>query len=164
MSFDIKFTRLGYENACWIARQASRCQQALSKSCLVNLISKDTHLDWLQSLKQFFINVSHHILVASLTLMTLFNRAIRVRLATSIWYDTLMKNCFKDWSQSNTHLVFSIFYDRPAISVSAPQQFMSFWLVCACNLYIRIHLYFVYASDEGSGELARLSHCCSTLR
>ena len=30
------------------------------------------------------------------------NRAIRVRLATSIWYDTLMKNCFKDWSQS-TH-------------------------------------------------------------
>ena len=44
MSFDIKFTRLGYENACWIARQASRCQQAFSKSCLVNLISKDTHL------------------------------------------------------------------------------------------------------------------------
>ena len=28
------------------------------------------------------------------------NRAIRVRLATSISYDTLMKNCFKDWSQS----------------------------------------------------------------
>ena len=27
-------------------------------------------------------------------------RATRVRLATSIWYDTLMKNCFKDWSQS----------------------------------------------------------------
>ena len=26
-------------------------------------------LDWLQSLKQFFINVSYHILVASLTLM-----------------------------------------------------------------------------------------------
>ena len=38
---------------------------------------------------------SFHILVASLTL-----RAIRVRLATSIWYDTLMKNCFKGWSQS----------------------------------------------------------------
>ena len=29
-------------------------------------------LDWLQSLKQFFINVSYHILVASLTLMALF--------------------------------------------------------------------------------------------
>ena len=28
-------------------------------------------LDWLQSLKQFFINVSYHILVASLTLMAL---------------------------------------------------------------------------------------------
>ena len=32
-----KFTRLGFENA-------SRCQQAFSKHCLVNLISKDTHL------------------------------------------------------------------------------------------------------------------------
>ena len=27
----------------WIAWQASRCQQAFSKPCLVNLISKDTH-------------------------------------------------------------------------------------------------------------------------
>ena len=26
--------------------------------------------------------------------------SVRVRLATSISYDTLMKNCFKDWSQS----------------------------------------------------------------
>ena len=35
----------------------------------------DEHMiDWLQSLKQFFINVSYHILVhaASLTLMALF--------------------------------------------------------------------------------------------
>ena len=30
-----------------------------------------TMVDWLQSLKQFFINVSYHILVASLTLMAL---------------------------------------------------------------------------------------------
>ena len=30
-------------------------------------------LDWLQSLKQFFTNVSYHILVASLTLMALFH-------------------------------------------------------------------------------------------
>ena len=29
-------------------------------------------IDWLQSLKQFFMNVSYHILVASLTLMALF--------------------------------------------------------------------------------------------
>ena len=44
-SFDIKLTRLNLiENASWIARQASRCQQAFSKPCLVNLISKDTHL------------------------------------------------------------------------------------------------------------------------
>ena len=43
------------------------------------------HVDWLQSLKRFFINVSYHILIASLTLMALVqNRAIRVRLATSV--------------------------------------------------------------------------------
>ena len=29
------------------------------------------YLDWLQSLKQFFINVPYHLLVASLTLMAL---------------------------------------------------------------------------------------------
>ena len=29
-------------------------------------------LDWLQSLKQFFIKMSYHIVVASLTLMALF--------------------------------------------------------------------------------------------
>ena len=38
-SFDIKFTTHSFENACWIAGQASRCQQAFSKPCLVNLIS-----------------------------------------------------------------------------------------------------------------------------
>ena len=43
-SFNIKFTRLGFENARWIAQQASRCQQGFSKPHLVNLISKDTHL------------------------------------------------------------------------------------------------------------------------
>ena len=31
-----------------------------------------SNVDWLQSLKQFFINVSYYILVASLTLMALF--------------------------------------------------------------------------------------------
>ena len=51
VSFDIKFTRLGFENAGGIARQALRCQQAFSKPCRVNLISKDTHLD-------FFISVA----------------------------------------------------------------------------------------------------------
>ena len=39
-------------------------------------IKKDLDpLDWLQSLKQFFINVSYHILVDSLTLMALFKQS-----------------------------------------------------------------------------------------
>ena len=36
------------------------------------ILEKRSNVDWLQSLKQFFINVSYHILVASLTLMALF--------------------------------------------------------------------------------------------
>ena len=37
---------LDFEKACWIARQASQCQQAFSKPCLVDLISKETHLEF----------------------------------------------------------------------------------------------------------------------
>ena len=47
----------------------------------LSFVQIQCNLDWLQSLKQFFINVPYHILVASLTLMAL--RTIRVRLATS---------------------------------------------------------------------------------
>ena len=61
-------------------------------------------LDWLQSLKQCFINVSYQSISN--------NRAIRVRLTTSIWYDTLMKNCFKDWSQSRYRLSEEYWYGR----------------------------------------------------
>ena len=61
----IQFPRLGFENSCWIALQASRCQQmarqaplcqqVFSKPCLVNFISKDTHL-------VFSISGAYHIM------------------------------------------------------------------------------------------------------
>ena len=67
------------------------------KSNTLNNCSTFTpHLKFLWSyIDQHFVS---HFLFGSLSL--LYIRAIRVRLATSIWYDTLMKNCFKDWSQS----------------------------------------------------------------
>ena len=46
--------------------QVASCKLRVAKA---NIISQ---LDWLQSLKLFFINVSYHILLASLTLMALF--------------------------------------------------------------------------------------------
>ena len=49
----------------YLARDISQCAQFLLKSFVHDV-------DWLQSLKQFFINVSYHILIASLTLMALF--------------------------------------------------------------------------------------------
>ena len=45
------------------------------------------------------------------------NRAIRVRLATSICYDTLMKNCIQDWSQST----FEPIQDKP-IKINCPSS------------------------------------------
>ena len=60
---------------------------SMNKICLMNVhvTNNDTNsridseddglsapLDWLQSLKQFFTNVSYHILEACLTLMALF--------------------------------------------------------------------------------------------
>ena len=54
----------------------------------------------LQSLKQFFINVSYHILVATLTPMALFKKTEPSELDWLQVYDTLMKNCLNDWSQS----------------------------------------------------------------
>ena len=44
VSFDIKFTRQGFDNACWY-REASRAiQHKFSKLSLVNLISEDANL------------------------------------------------------------------------------------------------------------------------
>ena len=42
------------------------------KPCQRNTFLGKCYVDWLQSLKQFFTNVSYHILLASLTLMALF--------------------------------------------------------------------------------------------
>ena len=44
VSFDIKFTRQGFENACWHREACRAIQHAFSKPSLVNLISKDGNL------------------------------------------------------------------------------------------------------------------------
>ena len=44
VSFDIKFTRQGFENACWHREACRAIQIAFSKPSLVNLISKDANL------------------------------------------------------------------------------------------------------------------------
>ena len=54
-----------------------KCSSSLVRSLCrrrtVGYVLRVSCVDWLQSLKQFFINVSYHILVASLTLMALLN-------------------------------------------------------------------------------------------
>ena len=42
--FEIKFTRQGFENACWHREACRAIQHAFSKPSLVNLISKDANL------------------------------------------------------------------------------------------------------------------------
>ena len=44
----------------------------ISSSEMTSVVGIPKFVDWLQSLKQYFINLSYHILVASLTLMALF--------------------------------------------------------------------------------------------
>ena len=44
VSFDIKLTRQGFENACWHREACRAIQHAFSKPSLVNLISKDANL------------------------------------------------------------------------------------------------------------------------
>ena len=44
VSFDIKFTRLGLENACWHPEASRAIQHAFSMPSLVNLISIDANL------------------------------------------------------------------------------------------------------------------------
>ena len=44
VSFDIKFTRQGFENACWHCEACQAIQNAFSKQSLVNLVSKDANL------------------------------------------------------------------------------------------------------------------------
>ena len=84
---------------CSIQRRCTDQLKTITGGC-ITLNSKSLSLrhknarslvDWFQFLKHFLINVSFHTLVASLTLMTLslrkkniLDRAIRVRLATSI--------------------------------------------------------------------------------
>ena len=52
-------------------------------------------LDWLQSFKQVFINVSYHILVASLTLMALFSEPSELDWL-QVYEMTHDENLFKD--------------------------------------------------------------------
>ena len=54
VSFDIKFTRQGFENACWHCNACQAIQHAFSKLILVNLISKDTHLVFYLSVYQVY--------------------------------------------------------------------------------------------------------------
>ena len=76
----------------------------ISKFMVHRTLSDKTYLSLglLSPLKQFFINVSYHILVASLTLMALFKTSALDWL--QVYDDKLMKSCFKDWSQSNITL------------------------------------------------------------
>ena len=69
--------------------------------------------------------MQYHILVASLTLMAMFqNIAIRVRQVTSI-YGTLMKICFKDWSQPTSKGIADYAVEKQYQKNILPQESLS---------------------------------------
>ena len=64
VSFDIKFTRQGFENACWHREACRAIQHAFLKPSLVNLISKDVNL-------VFYLSVfTHYWTLFKLAIMT----------------------------------------------------------------------------------------------
>ena len=93
-------------------------------------------LDWLQSLK--IISSMCHIIYLLLVLLwwLCFN---------DIWYDTLMKNCFKDWSQSTWVLMY-LLCGAMGLSRSAIIEFqvclIIFWLLSENTLYYNYTEYF----------------------
>ena len=80
--FQINFLGKSFSNTIRLSNSLNQInlmfQKSFDRTNSENVMSLDkeniswTLVDWLQSLKQFFINVSNHILVASLTLMALF--------------------------------------------------------------------------------------------
>ena len=54
VSFDIKFTRQGFENACWHREACRAIQHSFSMPSLVNLISKDANLVFYLSVYPLF--------------------------------------------------------------------------------------------------------------
>ena len=54
VSFDIKFTRQRFENACWHREAFQAIQKAYSKPSLVNLIWKDANLVFYLSAYQVY--------------------------------------------------------------------------------------------------------------
>ena len=80
-SFDIKFTRQGFENACWHREACRAIQHAFSKPSLVNLISKDANLVFylsgnplLNTLQTSDYDVFFDFCVVSASLATLFKK------------------------------------------------------------------------------------------
>ena len=81
VSFDIKFTRQGFENACWHREACRAIQQAFSKPSLVNLISKDANLVFylsvypvLKTLRTSDYDVISDVCVDSASLATSFKK------------------------------------------------------------------------------------------
>ena len=88
VSFDIKFTRQGFENACWHREACRAIQHAFSKPSLVNLISKDANLVFylsvnpsLNTLQTSDYDVIFDFCVDSVSFVTSFKSA------TSSWPD-----------------------------------------------------------------------------
>ena len=81
VSFDIKFTRQGFENACWHREACRAIQHAFSKPSLVNLISKDANLVFylsvyplLKTLRTSDYDVTFDVCVDSASIATSFKK------------------------------------------------------------------------------------------
>ena len=87
VSFDIKFTRQGFENACWHREACRASQHAFSKPSLVNLISNYVNLVFHLSVYPLFpLQTSDYDVIFGFVLIQVISDAIQ-KGATSSWPD-----------------------------------------------------------------------------
>ena len=85
VSFEIKCTRQGFENACWHREACRAIQHAFSKPSLVNLISKDANLVFYLSVTLFKLAIMTYFYFISVLIQRHWRRHLKS--ATSSWPD-----------------------------------------------------------------------------
>ena len=87
VSFDIKFTRQGFENACWHREACRAIQHAFSKPSLVNLISKDANLEFYLSVYPLLNTLQSDYDVILMFVLIQRHKRRHSKSATSSWPD-----------------------------------------------------------------------------
>ena len=108
---DIKRLSLRVFSISW---QASPCQQSFSKPCLVNLISKDTHLEYFLYLGSLAMPTSVlKALPGKLDIKRHSPRVFSISRQASRYQQAFSKPCLLNLKSKDFHLEYSLYLGKP---------------------------------------------------